>query len=128
MYFLHAESHPGLSLELPSGSTATTTTMAVSALGTGDHHQQQQQQLICNQQPQAITQCIGKVIDKEYCYARKDENRYKVPRGTKFYRVKVRPRSPGRCTEPAGKCCSRRDRLDCNFCQTLLNKKRHSIK
>lgn len=38
--------------------------------------------------------CIGKVTDKEYCHAKKDENRYKVGKGTKFYRVKVRPRSP----------------------------------
>lgn len=38
--------------------------------------------------------CIGKVTDKEYCHAKKDENRYKVGKGTKFYRVKVRSRSP----------------------------------
>lgn len=37
---------------------------------------------------------IGKVTDKEYCHAKKDENRYKVGKGTKFYRVKVRARSP----------------------------------
>lgn len=34
---------------------------------------------------------IAKVIDKEYCSARKSENRYKVPQGTKFYRVRVKP-------------------------------------
>lgn len=38
--------------------------------------------------------CIGRVTDKEYCHAKKDENRYKVGKGTKFYRVKVRARSP----------------------------------
>jgi hypothetical protein len=43
-----------------------------------------------------ICYCIGKVTDKEYCHAKKDENRYKVGKGTKFYRVKVRPRSPTR--------------------------------
>jgi RB1-inducible coiled-coil protein 1 len=37
---------------------------------------------------------IGRVTDKEYCHAKKDENRYKVGKGTKFYRVKVRARSP----------------------------------
>lgn len=52
-----------------------------------------------------ITSCVGKVEQKEYCVARKDENRYKVPKGTKFYRVKVRPRSPGR--ESKGKGLSR---------------------
>lgn len=44
----------------------------------------------------AVTSCVGKVEHKEYCVARKDENRYKVPKGTKFYRVKVRARSPAR--------------------------------
>ncbi|KAJ9589364.1 hypothetical protein L9F63_017416, partial [Diploptera punctata] len=33
----------------------------------------------------------GEVVDKEYCHAKKSENRYRVPKGTKFYRVKVRP-------------------------------------
>lgn len=41
-----------------------------------------------------VSFCIGKVTDKEYCHAKKDENRYKVGKGTKFYRVKVRPKSP----------------------------------
>lgn len=41
-----------------------------------------------------ICYCIGRVTDKEYCHAKKDENRYKVGKGTKFYRVKVRARSP----------------------------------
>lgn len=41
-----------------------------------------------------VCYCIGKVTDKEYCHAKRDENRYKVSRGTKFYRVKVRARSP----------------------------------
>ncbi|CAH1183184.1 unnamed protein product [Phaedon cochleariae] len=34
---------------------------------------------------------IGEVVDKEYCSARKSENRYKVPVNTKFFRVKVKP-------------------------------------
>ncbi|XP_026289060.1 RB1-inducible coiled-coil protein 1 isoform X1 [Frankliniella occidentalis] len=32
----------------------------------------------------------AEVVEKEYCHARKSENRYHVPKGTKFYRVKVR--------------------------------------
>ncbi|XP_076244225.1 autophagy-related 17 isoform X1 [Calliopsis andreniformis] len=39
--------------------------------------------------PKSI-QTIAEVIDKEYCHARKSENRYRVPRGTKFYRVRVK--------------------------------------
>ncbi|XP_076671485.1 autophagy-related 17 isoform X2 [Andrena cerasifolii] len=33
---------------------------------------------------------IAEVVDKEFCHARKSENRYRVPRGTKFYRVRVK--------------------------------------
>nr|XP_012151184.1 PREDICTED: RB1-inducible coiled-coil protein 1 isoform X3 [Megachile rotundata] len=33
---------------------------------------------------------IAEVIDKQYCQARKSENRYGVPRGTRFYRVRVK--------------------------------------
>lgn len=34
---------------------------------------------------------IGEVINKEYCQAKKAENRYNVPVGSRFYRVRVRP-------------------------------------
>jgi RB1-inducible coiled-coil protein 1 len=65
LYFLHAESYHDMRLAtVPSNSFPNTSF------------------------------CIGKVIEKEYCHAKKDENRYKVSKGTKFYRVKVRPRSP----------------------------------
>ncbi|KAF5305192.1 hypothetical protein FQA39_LY09280 [Lamprigera yunnana] len=33
----------------------------------------------------------GEVIEKEYCHAKKGGNRYNVPIGTKFFRVKVKP-------------------------------------
>ena len=32
----------------------------------------------------------GEVTEKEYCQAKKAENRFKVPQGTKFYRVKCK--------------------------------------
>lgn len=65
LYFLHAESYNDLKLVTVQPSTYP-----------------------------RLSYCIGKVTDKEYCHAKKDENRYKVEKGTKFYRVKVRPRSP----------------------------------
>ncbi|XP_061776460.1 RB1-inducible coiled-coil protein 1 isoform X1 [Nerophis ophidion] len=34
---------------------------------------------------------LGKVMEKEYCQAKKAQNRFKVPLGTKFYRVKAIP-------------------------------------
>jgi len=34
---------------------------------------------------------VAEVVEKEYCHARKPVNRYNVAKGTKFYRVKVKP-------------------------------------
>lgn len=65
LYFLHAESYHDMKLVTVSPNTYP-----------------------------RVCYCLGKVTDKEYCHAKKDENRYKVSKGTKFYRVKVRPRSP----------------------------------
>ena len=33
----------------------------------------------------------AEVVDKEYCQARKPQNRFRVAQGTKFYRVKCKP-------------------------------------
>lgn len=35
-------------------------------------------------------QVTAEVVDKEYCQAKKAENRFKVAQGTKFYRVKCK--------------------------------------
>ncbi|XP_058819964.1 RB1-inducible coiled-coil protein 1 isoform X2 [Topomyia yanbarensis] len=64
LYFLHADSYAAFSLP----------------------------QLVAGVVPKTIY-CVGTVVDKDYCHARKDENRYKVSRGTRFYRVKVKPLS-----------------------------------
>ncbi|XP_067123333.1 RB1-inducible coiled-coil protein 1 isoform X2 [Centruroides vittatus] len=37
------------------------------------------------------TWALAEVIEKEYCLAKKPHNRYKVPVGTRFYRVKAKP-------------------------------------
>ncbi|KAK2176061.1 hypothetical protein NP493_685g01005 [Ridgeia piscesae] len=34
---------------------------------------------------------LAEIVDKEYCQAKKAQNRFKVPVGTKFYRVKAVP-------------------------------------
>ncbi|XP_058121010.1 RB1-inducible coiled-coil protein 1 isoform X2 [Anopheles coustani] len=34
---------------------------------------------------------LGTVVHKEFCHARKNDNRYRVSRGTHFYRVKLKP-------------------------------------
>ena len=33
----------------------------------------------------------AEVVEKEFCQAKKSENRFRVPQGTKFYRVKCKP-------------------------------------
>ncbi|XP_026757474.2 RB1-inducible coiled-coil protein 1 isoform X2 [Galleria mellonella] len=45
---------------------------------------------------------IATVESKEYCYAKKSSNRYLMPRGSRFYRVRVRPLRP-HLPQPA--CC-----------------------
>ncbi|KAL6257400.1 hypothetical protein P5V15_010972 [Pogonomyrmex californicus] len=53
--------------------------------------------------PSVYRKCIlAEVIDKEYCHARKQENRYHVPRGTKFYRVRAKPRDSRALTDDTG--------------------------
>ena len=40
------------------------------------------------------TPLLGQVTDKEYCQAKKPNNRFNVPLGTKFYHVRVKPWKP----------------------------------
>ncbi|XP_017655565.1 RB1-inducible coiled-coil protein 1 isoform X2 [Nannospalax galili] len=59
LYFLHSESLPALDLKPGEGGAS--------------------------RRPWVL----GKVMEKEYCQAKKAQNRFKVPLGTKFYRVKA---------------------------------------
>lgn len=80
LYFLHGDSYTGLNLSVPcKGSTPN------------------------------IIYCVGIVLEKQYCHARKDENRYRVSKGTKFYRVKVGPR---KCDYPKSSSSSKRQKLE----------------
>ncbi|XP_050438839.1 RB1-inducible coiled-coil protein 1 [Adelges cooleyi] len=51
----------------------------------------------------------AEVLQKEYCQAVKEENRYKVPKGTKFYRVKIQllkpPNPPKRTVSLSDSSC-----------------------
>lgn len=58
LYFLHGDSYSGLNLLPPAEGC-----------------------LFPN-----VNFCIGRMVEKEYCHARKAENRYNVAIGTKFYR------------------------------------------
>ena len=61
LYFLHVESLPALDLRPGEGTSGASRRPWV----------------------------LGKVMEKEYCQAKKAQNRFKVPLGTKFYRVKA---------------------------------------
>ncbi|XP_021077681.1 RB1-inducible coiled-coil protein 1 [Mus pahari] len=61
LYFLHSESLPALDLKPGDGASGASRRPWV----------------------------LGKVMEKEYCQAKKAQNRFKVPLGTKFYRVKA---------------------------------------
>ncbi|XP_038222835.1 RB1-inducible coiled-coil protein 1 isoform X1 [Zerene cesonia] len=52
---------------------------------------------------------IATVESKEFCYAKKSGNRYQMPRGSKFYRVRVKPLKPH---PPHPSCCDHRHKQD----------------
>ncbi|EDW67071.2 early endosome antigen 1 isoform X1 [Drosophila virilis] len=83
LYFVHADSLPALQLTAP-------TTTASSSLPPGAEGPLAVAEL--NHIPLPYY-AIGRIIDKEYCQARKDENRYRVSKGSKFYRIKLAPLS-----------------------------------
>ncbi|XP_030245669.1 RB1-inducible coiled-coil protein 1 isoform X2 [Drosophila navojoa] len=99
LYFVHAGSLPALQLTAP-------TTQVAQPLSSGAAAGVPSTQEEPNHIPLPYY-AIGRVVDKEYCQARKDENRYRVSKGSKFYRIKLAPvssRYPQRC-----------DRLECNY-------------
>ncbi|XP_013181334.1 PREDICTED: RB1-inducible coiled-coil protein 1 isoform X1 [Papilio xuthus] len=52
---------------------------------------------------------VATVDSKEFCYAKKNGNRYQMPRGSRFYRVRVRPLRPHLPLPP---CCDLRHKQD----------------
>ncbi|CAF1529135.1 unnamed protein product, partial [Rotaria sordida] len=48
----------------------------------------------------STTPFLGQVTDKEYCQAKKPNNRFNVQLGTKFYRVRVKPWKPTISSSP----------------------------
>ncbi|SPP83137.1 RB1-inducible coiled-coil protein 1 [Drosophila guanche] len=98
LYFVHGDSLAGLQLAppnalAPSSGTADASVAVPVHMAAAD----------LNQIPLPYY-AIGRVVDKEYCQARKDDNRYHVSRGSKFYRIKLAP-MPSRNA-------SRRERLE----------------
>ncbi|XP_055905202.1 RB1-inducible coiled-coil protein 1 isoform X2 [Eupeodes corollae] len=61
---------------------------------------------------------LGRVVNKEYCQARKDENRYRVNRGSKFYRIKLEALSRNESKWTGG----RRERLESSSSNVSINR------
>ncbi|KAH8311651.1 hypothetical protein KR044_007361 [Drosophila immigrans] len=89
LYFVHADSLAALQLTAPAPAPlpAASLTASSAVVPAGDAALSA---LEVNQIPLPYY-AIGRVIDKEYCQARKDENRYRVSKGSKFYRIKLAP-------------------------------------
>ncbi|XP_017848526.1 RB1-inducible coiled-coil protein 1 isoform X2 [Drosophila busckii] len=100
LYFVHADSLAALQLTPPQ------TLPPPAAIGGADAAAAVALPVAELHQIPLPYYAIGRVIDKEYCQARKDENRYRVSRGSKFYRIKLAP-LPSRNLQ-------RRERLECN--------------
>ncbi|EDW84330.2 uncharacterized protein Dwil_GK13205 [Drosophila willistoni] len=83
LYFVHADSLASLQLVAPP-------TQQIAAGPTGTESPPSLAVAELNQIPLPYY-AIGRVIDKEYCQARKNENRYRVSKGSKFYRIKLAP-------------------------------------
>ncbi|XP_055851819.1 RB1-inducible coiled-coil protein 1 isoform X2 [Episyrphus balteatus] len=60
---------------------------------------------------------LGRVVHKEYCQARKDENRYRVNKGSKFYRIKLEALSRNE-----SKWTGRRERLESSSSNVSINR------
>lgn len=59
---------------------------------------------------------LGIVTEKQYCMVKKEGTRYRVPIGTKFCRIKVRPISPiNRTSSSDSKTSSKKEKRDGNF-------------
>ncbi|KAH8295084.1 hypothetical protein KR018_007061 [Drosophila ironensis] len=80
LYFVHADSVAALQLTSPAVTAPAITGTGDSSLAVAE----------INHIPLPYY-AIGRVIDKEYCQAKKDDNRYRVSRGSKFYRIKLAP-------------------------------------
>lgn len=70
LHFLAEDSHPLFNLPVPNTKEVTFDNIAKPAY------------------------FLGIVTDKQYCMVKKDGTRYRVPIGTKFFRIKVRPLGP----------------------------------
>lgn len=86
LFFLHELSHKKLNLVYPTGNDFAPTKL----------------------------HCVGKIVVKEYCEAKKDDNRYKVSLGTKFYRIRAEPVNSTRSSELC-KRSSKREKQNGNF-------------
>ncbi|XP_053960571.1 RB1-inducible coiled-coil protein 1 [Anastrepha ludens] len=91
LYFVHGDSLSAMNLRMPLPAPSESTTLENMLLPVPYY-------------------AIGRVVDREYCQAKKDENRYRVSKGTRFYRIKLAPLSSMQHLMP------RREKIESSFC------------
>ncbi len=98
IHFLHSDCLPAMGLSTPTGTT-TTTTPAAEAVVADSSQASVSAPSASAGAGQRRQWALGEVTDKEYCQAKKAANRFKVPIGTRFYRVKAVPWSKAKKDE-----------------------------
>ncbi|XP_067647812.1 RB1-inducible coiled-coil protein 1 [Eurosta solidaginis] len=91
LYFVHGDSLTAMNLRMPPTPAPSESTILDNMLLPVPYY------------------AIGRVIDREYCQAKKDENRYRVSKGTRFYRIKLTPLSSMQ------HFMTRREKIDSSF-------------
>ncbi|XP_017485725.1 PREDICTED: RB1-inducible coiled-coil protein 1 [Rhagoletis zephyria] len=92
LYFVHGDSLLGMNLRMPLAPAPSESTIMENMLLPVPYY------------------AIGRVVDREYCQAKKDENRYRVSKGTRFYRIKLAPLSSMQ------HWIARREKIESSFC------------
>ena len=99
IHFLHSDCLPAMGLSTSTAAAAAATAEAVVA----DSSQASAATPVPTSASAGAGQrrqwALGEVTEKEYCQAKKAANRFKVPIGTRFYRVKAVPWSKAKKEE-----------------------------
>lgn len=107
LHFIHSDCYELFNIQQKQNSTQQTNTTSVIDSMTGDNGNNSTNvpTLINTSMMNSTvfgttglnsttTPLLGQVTDKEYCQAKKPNNRFNVPLGTKFYRVRVKRWKP----------------------------------
>ena len=92
LHFLHSDCLAAMGL---SATSSVESVVADSSRGAAAAAESPKPTMLAVAPGQRPQWALGEIVDKEYCQAKKTANRFKVPIGTKFYRVKAIPWAKG---------------------------------